>query len=74
MSSFTTTADQPNKAKKHLPCLGCGESMWTDRGHRFCRKCQRRNDAAAMKSSYRVIAPREVWLMMETPATRAWVE
>jgi hypothetical protein len=47
--------------------------MWTDRCHRICRRCQRRNDASAVKRSYRVIAPREAWLM-ETPATRASVE
>ena len=50
-----------------------GTAMWTDRGHRICRKCQRRNDASAVKRSYRAALPRGAWLM-ETPATRASVE
>ncbi len=73
MSAIITTAEQPNMVRKHLPCLGCGEPMWTDRCHRFCRKCQRRNNSSPMARVYHTVLPREAWLM-ETPATRASVE
>lgn len=73
MSTFITTADQHNKVKKRLPCLGCGDPMWTDRGHRICRRCQRRNNTAPMTRVYHAVLPRGAWLM-ETPATRASVE
>ena len=73
MSSPVVTADHPDRVRKWAPCLGCGEAMWTDRCHRICRKCQRRNDASAVKRSYRAALPRGAWLM-ETPATRASVE
>ena len=32
-----------NLQKKRLPCLACGKVIVTDRCHRFCRVCQRRN-------------------------------
>jgi hypothetical protein len=32
-----------NLERKKLRCLGCGREMMTDRCHRFCRVCQRRN-------------------------------
>ena len=73
MSTCITTADQHNKVRKHLPCLGCGEPMWTDRGHRICRKCQRRNDGSPMTHVYHTVLPRGVWLM-ETPGTRSVFE
>ena len=39
------TALELDKQKKWMGCLGCGKKMWTDRCHRICRKCRRRNDA-----------------------------
>jgi len=69
MSTLITTGDQHTKAKKHLPCLGCGEPMWTDRGHRICKKCQRRNDSSPAIRVYHTALPRGAWLM-ETPAAR----
>lgn len=32
-----------NLEKKKLRCLGCGREIYTDRCHRFCKVCQRRN-------------------------------
>lgn len=32
-----------NIERKPLKCLGCGRMILTDRCHRFCRVCQRRN-------------------------------
>ncbi|MBI2191741.1 MAG: hypothetical protein HYU36_07140 [Planctomycetes bacterium] len=32
-----------NLERKNLKCLGCGRWIVTDRCHRFCRVCQRRN-------------------------------
>jgi Zn finger protein HypA/HybF involved in hydrogenase expression len=29
--------------KKHMDCLRCGDTMWTDAAHRMCRKCRRHN-------------------------------
>jgi len=29
--------------KKHMDCLRCGATMWTDAAHRMCRKCRRHN-------------------------------
>lgn len=73
MSTWITTADQPSKARKHLPCLGCGELMWTEPGHRICKKCHRRNNRSRMGRVYRTVLPRGAWLM-ETPATRSMFE
>ncbi len=28
-----------NLKKKRLPCLRCGQLVWTDRCHRLCKKC-----------------------------------
>ena len=44
--------------KKWLTCLGCGTQMWTDRCHRICKKCRRRNDATPVRSPYLVSLPR----------------
>ena len=65
MSTLITAADPPSKAKKHLPCLGCGEAMWTDRGHRICRKCQRRNNASPMTRVYHTVLPHWAWRSAE---------
>jgi len=46
-----------NTAKKWLRCLGCGRKMYTDRCHRFCRKCLHRNDAASEVPWRRVALP-----------------
>jgi len=34
---------EANKLKKHLTCLRCGRRMWTDRCHRICARCRRRD-------------------------------
>lgn len=34
---------QLNLEKRPLKCLGCGQVFMTDRCHRFCSVCQRRN-------------------------------
>ena len=34
---------EANKTKKKLSCLRCGRGMWTDRCHRVCARCHRRN-------------------------------
>ena len=60
MSAIIATDDHPDKVKKSIPCLGCGEPMWTDRCHRICKKCQRRNNASATTRSYRTALPRGV--------------
>ena len=57
LSTFTTTADHPDKVRKRLPCLGCGEAMWTDRCHRICKKCRRRNDATPATRVCRTALP-----------------
>lgn len=61
MSTFITKTEQPGKIRKHLPCLGCGATMWTDPGHRICKKCQRRNSGAPTMHMYRTFLPRETW-------------
>ena len=55
--SPTAVADQ---TKKWMSCLGCGRTMWTDRCHRICKKCRRRNDATPMRSSYTLALPGNV--------------
>ena len=37
------TIREANRVKKHRSCLRCGRAMWTDRCHRICRKCRRRD-------------------------------
>jgi len=37
------TIKKANTTKKKLPCLRCGRRMWTDRCHRICGRCKRRN-------------------------------
>lgn len=70
MSSIITTADPPSEVRKQLPCLGCGEPMWTDRCHRICRRCQRRNSGSRMTHVYHTVLPRGAW-PTETQAIRA---
>ena len=43
MNEETLNDRQLNLQRKRLKCLGCGKEMMTDRCHRFCRVCQRRN-------------------------------
>lgn len=43
-----------NAVKKLRPCLRCGKAMHTDRCHRICRKCHRRNNAQHEKSTVRI--------------------
>ena len=43
--------------KKWMTCLGCGDKMWTDKNHRICKKCERRNDNNPMKTVYRISDP-----------------
>ncbi|MFW6161614.1 MAG: hypothetical protein ACODAJ_02535 [Planctomycetota bacterium] len=49
--------DHPDRVKKWRPCLGCGQEMFTDRGHRICRKCRRRHNASPGRRSYHVATP-----------------
>ncbi len=44
--------------KKWLSCLGCGKQMWTDRCHRICKKCRRRNEATPCRSAHGIALPR----------------
>lgn len=45
----------PDKVKKHLPCLGCGKPMWTDRCHRICGKCHGANRGVAQRAADKVL-------------------
>jgi len=49
--------DHPDRVKKWRPCLGCGRRMFTDRGHRICKKCRRRNEASPMRRAHHVSSP-----------------
>jgi len=73
MSSPVVTADHPDRVRKWAPCLGCGEAMWTDRCHRICRKCQRRNEASAAKRPCHATLPRGVCLAA-TQAARSFLD
>jgi hypothetical protein len=35
---------QLNRRRKKMKCLGCGKEFLTDRCHRICRMCRRRNN------------------------------
>jgi hypothetical protein len=37
------TTRRLNRKKKKFNCLGCGRPIHSDRCHRFCRVCLRRN-------------------------------
>lgn len=37
------TARELDREQKWTTCLGCGCPLWTNRCHRFCRRCKRRN-------------------------------
>jgi hypothetical protein len=52
--NLTAVAD---KMKKWLTCLGCGKPMWTDRCHRICKKCRRRNDATPLRTAHSLCLP-----------------
>ena len=39
---FETKPEPADSIEKWFTCLGCGIKMWTDRCHRFCKKCKRR--------------------------------
>ena len=43
--------------KKWMTCLGCGKRMWTDRCHRICKKCRRRNEATPLRSVHNLSLP-----------------
>lgn len=45
--------------KKWLTCLGCGKRMWSDRCHRICKKCRRRNEATPVRSPHLASVPRD---------------
>ncbi|HPD14865.1 MAG TPA: hypothetical protein PLE19_07945 [Planctomycetota bacterium] len=47
-----------DSVKKWLTCLGCGKRMWTDRCHRICKKCRRRNDATPDRPAHGLSLPR----------------
>jgi hypothetical protein len=44
------TVKEANAQKKWLSCLRCGEQIWTDRCHRFCRRCR----IAIQRFDYRI--------------------
>ena len=46
-----------NLERKTMKCLGCGREMRTDRCHRFCRVCVRRNRRAGYYAPRRVRLP-----------------
>jgi hypothetical protein len=48
------SANHADRVKKWRPCLGCGKSIYTDRCHRICRKCRRRNNASPGRAAYGV--------------------
>ena len=58
MEATTTQSEHPDKVKKWRTCLGCGKKMWTDRCHRICRKCRRRNEAGPVRDAHHVSLPR----------------
>lgn len=51
------TALELDKVKKWMTCLGCGKRMWTDRCHRICRKCRRRNNATPSRTAHDITLP-----------------
>jgi hypothetical protein len=57
VSNLIATASHPDKVKKWLPCLGCGRVMLTDRCHRICKKCRRRNNASPTRQSFHAFLP-----------------
>lgn len=63
MSTRITNAEQPSKARRHLPCLGCGELMWASPSHRICKKRHRRNNQSPGRRVYRTVLPRGTWPM-----------
>lgn len=56
---YTKNADtsHPDRVQKWMTCLGCSKRMWTDRCHRLCKKCSRRNDAAPSRRALRASLP-----------------
>jgi len=58
MTGSAATADHPDTVKKWTSCLGCGTPLWTDRCHRICKKCRRRNDATPTTRVCRTVLPR----------------
>jgi len=44
------TIKERNLQKKWLTCLRCGKRIWTDRCHRFCRRCR----TAIQRLNYRI--------------------
>ena len=57
MDTKPTEPQHPDTVKKWMTCLGCGRRMWTDRGHRICKKCRRRNADTPTRSACRVSLP-----------------
>jgi len=37
---FAMTIKERNVQKKWLTCIRCGKRIWTDRCHRYCRRCR----------------------------------
>lgn len=52
------TIKDANAVKKWRSCLRCGKMMLTDRCHRICKKCHRRNNATHDKDRVRVSSSR----------------
>ncbi len=53
-----TSALLGDRVKKWLTCLGCGKRMWTDRCHRICKTCRRRNEATPTRTAHGILLPR----------------
>jgi|TARA_B100002003_G_C13977261_1_gene472704 hypothetical protein len=51
------TVKESDEQKKWLRCLRCNKQMWTDRCHRICVKCQRRNNAQHVKDVVAIAEP-----------------
>ena len=57
MDTKTTEAPHPDTVKKWMTCLGCGRRIWTDRCHRICKKCRRRNADTPARTAHGVSLP-----------------
>jgi len=57
MNTTATEAQHPDTVMKWMTCLGCGRRMWTDRGHRICKKCRRRNADTPARTAHHVSLP-----------------
>ena len=57
MSTAVANAEHPDMVKKWMTCLGCSRRIWTDRCHRICKKCRRRNSYAPARTAHHISLP-----------------